>query len=556
MKNNIFAATLAICLLGFGFYFGKMTQEQEEKPITAEQIQAAANVIGLDMTQAEIDSLLEGVSRNRNNYMELRKHPLPNSVPPALNFNPVPVGFEFEKTKKPLVLSKPKNLAVPDQLEKLAFWSVRDLAELIRTRKITSMQLTQMYLGRLKKHGPTLEAVITLTEERALAAARRADEEIAAGKYRGLLHGIPYGAKDLLSTKGYKTTWGAMPYKDQMIDEDATVIKKLDEAGAVLVAKTTLGALAMGDVWYGGTTKNPWNLEQGSSGSSAGSASTTAAGLVAFSIGTETLGSIVSPSTRCGVTGLRPTYGRVSRTSAMALSWSMDKVGPICRTVEDCAIVFNAIIGPDGIDQTLIDVPFNYNANTKLSDLRIGYVKSLFERESRGSERDSTVLEVLRSLGVKLVPIELPDFPYSAMRPVLSAEAAAAFDALTRSGDDDALVRQGRNAWPNAFRTARFIPAVEYIQGNRVRYQLVQEMQKVMAAVDVYVSPSYGGPNLLLTNLTSHPCVVLPNGFTDAGSPTSITFIGGLYNEAAALRVAKAYQDATDWHLRHPAMFE
>ena len=234
----------------------------------------------------------------------------------------------------------------------------------------------------------------------------------------------------------------------------------------------------------------------------------------------------------------------------------MDKVGPICRTVEDCAIVFNAIIGPDGIDQTLIDVPFNYNANTKLSDLRIGYVKSLFERESRGSERDSTVLEVLRSLGVKLVPIELPDFPYSAMRPVLSAEAAAAFDALTRSGDDDALVRQGRNAWPNAFRTARFIPAVEYIQGNRVRYQLVQEMQKVMAAVDVYVSPSYGGPNLLLTNLTSHPCVVLPNGFTDAGSPTSITFIGGLYNEAAALRVAKAYQDATDWHLRHPAMFE
>ncbi|MFQ5630517.1 MAG: amidase, partial [bacterium] len=355
------------------------------------------------------------------------------------------------------------------------------------------------------------------------------------------LHGIPYGAKDLLATKNYKTTWGAMPYKDQVIDENATVIKKLEEAGAVLIAKTTLGALAMGDVWFGGKTRNPWNLEQGSSGSSAGSASTTAAGLVAFSIGTETLGSIVSPSTRSG---------------AMALSWTMDKIGPICRTVEDCAIVFDAIHGPDGIDQTLIDAPFNYDARTKLTDLRIGYVDTLFKRDSRNKERDNAVLDVLRGLGAELIPIALPDFPYGAMRPVLSAEAGAAFDALTRSGSDELLVRQGRNAWPNSFRTARFIPAVEYIQANRIRYQLVQEIQKVMAEIDVYVSPSFGGPNLLLTNLTSHPCVVLPNGFTDEGSPTSITFIGGLYNEASALVVAKAYQDATDWHLRHPAMFQ
>lgn len=556
MRNKITLFFIAVLSLGFGFYFGTTFQESEPNPITAEDIKAAANVIGLEFIQTEIDSMLEDVSRNRENYQRLRNFDLPNSVPPALNFNPVPVGFEFEKTRKPIVLSKPKNLQVPANLEEVAFWPVRDLAELIRTRKITSTQLTQMYLGRLKNYGDSLQCVITLTEELALEQAKRADAEIAAGKYRGPLHGIPFGAKDLLATKKYKTTWGAMPYKDQVIDKDATVIKKLEQAGAVLVAKTTLGALAMGDVWYGGRTRNPWNPEQGSSGSSAGSASTTAAGLVAFAIGTETLGSIVSPSTRCGVTGLRPTYGRVSRTGAMALSWTMDKIGPICRSVEDCAIVFNAIIGPDGLDQTLVDAPFNYDANTKLSELRIGYVDSLFLRDSRNKERDNAVLDVLRGLGVKLIPINLPDFPYGAMRPVLSAEAAAAFDALTRSGDDDLLVRQGSNAWPNSFRTSRFIPAVEYIQANRMRYQLVQEMQKVMANVDVYVSPSFGGPNLLLTNLTSHPCVVLPDGFTDEGSPTSITFIGGLYNEAAALVVAKAYQDATDWHLRHPAMFQ
>jgi Asp-tRNA(Asn)/Glu-tRNA(Gln) amidotransferase A subunit family amidase len=556
VRNKIIPAIIALFLLGFGFYAGLSLQEQEPVPILAADIQAAANAIGLEFTQAEIDSMLEGVTRNRENYRRLREFDLPNSVPPALNFNPVPVGFEFEKSKKPIVLSPPNNLEVPNDLEKLAFWPVRDLAELIRTRKITSMQLTEMYLSRLKKYSDTLQCVITLTEDLALEQAKRADVEIAAGKYRGPLHGIPYGAKDLLAKKGYKTTWGAMPYKQQTIDKDATVIKKLEEAGAVLVAKTTLGALAWGDVWFGGKTKNPWNLQQGSSGSSAGSASATAAGLVAFSIGTETLGSIVSPSTRCGDTGLRPTYGRVSRTGAMALSWTMDKIGPICRTVEDCAIVFDAIYGPDGMDQTLVDAPFNYDANMKLTDLRIGYVDTLFKRDSRNKERDNAVLEVLRGLGVELIPIELPDFPYGGMRFILSAEAAAAFDDLTRSNRDDEMVRQIKNAWPNVFRTSRFIPAVEYIQANRMRYKLVQEMQKLMDTIDVYVSPSFGGPNLLLTNLTSHPCVVLPNGFTEKGSPTSITFIGGLYKEAEALVVAKAYQDATDWHLRHPAMFQ
>jgi Asp-tRNA(Asn)/Glu-tRNA(Gln) amidotransferase A subunit family amidase len=408
-----------------------------------------------------------------------------------------------------------------------------------------------MYLERLKTYGPKFECVITITEELAIKQAQQADAEIAAGKYRGPLHGVPYGAKDLLATRGYKTTWGAMPYKDQMIDEDATVIKRLEQAGAVLVAKLTMGALAWGDVWYGGKTRNPWNLEQGSSGSSAGSASATAAGLVAFAIGTETWGSIVSPSTRCGVTGLRPTYGRVSRAGAMALSWSMDKIGPICRTVEDCALVFDAISGPDGIDQTVVDLPFNYNPNVKLGQLRIGYLKDAFEKDTVNVANNEAVLAKLRELGAELIPVELPDHPVSNLSFILSAEAAAAFDELTRSGKDDLMVRQIKNAWPNVFRTSRFIPAVEYIQANRVRYLVIQAMAKMMADIDVYVAPSFGS-NLLLTNLTGHPCVVVPNGFDKKGGPTSISFIGRLYDEATTLAVAKTYQDATDFHRRHP----
>ena len=426
------------------------------------------------------------------------------------------------------------------------------MAQLIRSRKITSVELTKLYLDRLKKFGPRLECVITLTEELALEQAKKADEEIAAGHYRGPLHGIPWGAKDLLSTKGIRTTWGAMPYKDQIIDEDATVVKRLEEAGAVLVAKLTMGALAMGDVWYGGKTKNPWNLEQGSSGSSAGSAAATSAGLVAFAIGTETLGSIVSPSTRCGVTGLRPSYGRVSRYGAMALSWSMDKIGPICRTVEDCALVFHAIHGPDGKDLTIVDVPFGWDPSSDLQDIRVGYLKKAFEQKSRTKENDQAALEVLRSLDIELIPLELPDFPARAISFILSAEAAAAFDELTRSGKDDLLVRQGQGAWPNSFRQARFIPAVEYIQANRMRTLLMQKMAEKMRGIDVFITPTYGGNTLLITNLTGHPAVVVPSGFDDKGNPTSISFIGDLFEEGKALRVAKAYQDATGFHLKHP----
>jgi Asp-tRNA(Asn)/Glu-tRNA(Gln) amidotransferase A subunit family amidase len=341
------------------------------------------------------------------------------------------------------------------------------------------------------------------------------------------------------------------------LDYNATVVERLEKTGVVLIAKLTMGALAWGDVWFGGKTKNPWNVEQGSSGSSAGPASATAAGLVAFSIGTETYGSIVSPATRCGVTGLRPTFGRVSRFGAMALSWSMDKIGPICRSVEDCALVFNAIYGPDGKDMTIVDFPFSWNANFEIKKLRVGYYKTAFDAERKNKQaklNDDAVLDTLRRLGVDLIPIELPDYPIDAMNFILNAEAAAAFDELTRSNQDDVLVRQIKNAWPNVFRQSRLIPAVEYIQANRVRTLVMGEMAKLMTDVDVFVTPSYGGNVLLLTNLTGHPAVVVPNGFTEEGAPTSVSFIGNLYGESEALLVAKAYQDATDFHLKHPVL--
>jgi Asp-tRNA(Asn)/Glu-tRNA(Gln) amidotransferase A subunit family amidase len=519
-----------------------------------DDIHGAENVIGLAWTAVERDSMQADLIDNLESYAELRDITIPNEIPPAIQFNPIPLGLTFETRKDGIVQVAMSKVEVPDDLEDLAFYSVRDLGQLVRSGQVTSTALTKMYIERLKKYGPILECVITLTEELALAQAKRADEEIGAGNYRGPLHGIPYGAKDLLAVRGFPTTWGAEPYRDQVIDRDATVIRRLNDAGAVLVAKLTLGALAWGDVWYGGKTRNPWDTEQGSSGSSAGSAAATAAGLVAFSIGTETWGSIVSPSTRCGATGLRPTFGRVSRAGAMALSWTMDKIGPICRSVEDCVLVFDAIIGPDGLDQSVVDLPFGYDSNKDLSTLRVGYLKTLFESDYPNRETDLRTLDTLGELGIELIPIELTDYPVEALSFILTAEAAAAFDELTRSGRDDLMVRQIRNAWPNVFRSARFIPAVEYIQANRVRYMIIQEMQNL--DVDVYVAPTFGGHNLLLTNLTGHPCVVLPNGFNENGSPVSISFIGRLYEEGTLLTVAGVYQGATDIHKRRPPMFE
>jgi Asp-tRNA(Asn)/Glu-tRNA(Gln) amidotransferase A subunit family amidase len=533
----------------FALYFFK-----EGKRITQKKIEATEKIIGLHFTSKERKMMLENLKRNISNYKELRKVPLENHVPPALLFNPIVPGMSFEKKSRTILPMEDQKIEMPEDIEDLAFYPVTALSQLIKSRRVTSTELAQMYIKRLKKYGPRLECVITLTEEIALKQARQADEEIAAGRYRGPLHGIPWGAKDLLAAKGAKTTWGATPYKDQIIDEDATVVKRLEEAGAVLVAKLTMGALAWGDVWFDGKTRNPWNLEEGSSGSSAGSAAATAAGLVGFSIGTETWGSIVSPCTRCGTTGLRPTFGRVSRYGAMALSWSMDKIGPICRSVEDCALVFEAIHGPDGKDLTVVDLPFNWDPSLPLKDIRIGYLNKAFEQDYASRKNDEAVLETLRSLGAELIPFELPEFPVDSLSFILNAEAAAAFDELTRSGKDDLLVRQVRRAWPNSFRQARLIPAVEYIQANRLRTLLMQAMAQKMKDFDVYVTPSFGGSNLLLTNLTGHPGVVVPNGFNEKGSPTSISFIGDLFEEAKALRVAKAFQDATDYHLKHPEL--
>lgn len=546
--------------LGFGGT-ALWQQARQQGTITREMLDEAEAVYGLEFTDEERELMLRNLNRNLASYETLRTYDIPNSVHPAIAFDPVLPGMELPTEVRPFRHTRPSNVSRPANLEQLAFEPVTVLSELIRTRQVTSTELTRMYLDRLKRHGPTLECVITLTEELALQQARQADAEIARGYYRGPLHGIPWGAKDLLAVDEYRTTWGAKPYENQQIDEDATVVRRLDEAGAILVAKLTLGALAQGDVWFGGRTRNPWNLEQGSSGSSAGSAAATVAGLVGFAIGSETLGSIVSPSTRCGASGLRPTFGRVSRHGAMALSWTMDKLGPICRSVEDCALVLHVIHGADGKDPTARDLPFNWDPAVTPRQLRVGYLKSVFERDrsedqQEDREADLRVLDVLRDLGADLIPFEFPeDLPTGAMRIILSAEAAAAFTELTMSGRDDLLVRQGPEGWPNTFRSARMIPAADYIQANRLRTVVMGSVDARFAGLDVVVAPSRGGPTLLVTNLTGHPTVVVPNGFREDGTPMSISFVGKLFGEAEALALAKAYQDATGHHRRRPAAF-
>ncbi|HEX4542788.1 MAG TPA: amidase [Candidatus Acidoferrum sp.] len=586
-------------------------EAQGATKITKEMIENAATVADVHIPDEYKEMMLERLNDHAKGYEEIYKLHIPNSVDPALVFDPVLPGMKFETVRKPMRMSKAPSASsgAPSNLEEVAFASARELAELIRTKKISSLALTEMYLRRLKKYDPTLKFVVTLTEERGLAQAKKADAEIAAGKYRGPLHGLPWGAKDLLAVNGYRTTWGAGGFENQMIEEDAMVVKRLDEAGAVLVAKLTLGALALGDVWFGGVTRNPWNTGQGSSGSSAGPASATAAGCVAFSIGSETLGSISSPSTRCGCTGLRPTFGLVPRTGAMALSWSMDKLGPICRSVEDCALVLDAIYGPDGRDRAMQSAAFNWDANLDWKKLRLGYLKADFERKpeeppeaakeepaktpEEGKKRDEqkkrraaararaeydrkyneAALEKLRGIGVNLIPVEMPKFPYDAMVTMLTAESAAAFDDLTRTGKDKLLTSQKDYDWPNAFRTARFIPAVEYIQAARARRMAMDAVAKVFEGVDVIVAPTNGGQQLVITNLTGHPAVILPNGLrgSDApkpatddvndfqnaggpGTPTSLTFLGKLYGEAELLALARAYQEATGFHLLHPKL--
>jgi Asp-tRNA(Asn)/Glu-tRNA(Gln) amidotransferase A subunit family amidase len=586
---------------------------QAQGTVTKEMVVQAAAIADVPIPPEDIDAMLQTLNNRMAGYDAIHRLGMANSVAPAFDFDPVPSGTRIDTVRKPMRISAPAvhAAAVPTNLEDLCFSTVRELAALVRTRKVSSLDLTQMYIARLKRLDPQLHCVITITEERALAQAQQADRDLAAGKHHGPLHGLPWGAKDLLAVKGYPTTWGAGGFEHQMIDRDATVVQRLDQAGAVLIAKLTLGALAQGDHWYGGITRNPWNLAQGSSGSSAGPASATGAGCVAFSIGSETLGSISSPSTRCGVTGLRPTFGRVPRTGAMALSWSMDKLGPICRSVEDCALVLDAIQGPDGGDRTVRAAAFNWDAQLDWKKLKVGYLKQEFEggpsrpapvapatppkpdsemtadeRQRRDENRrrqelqrqttqydrhfNDAALAKLRAMGVKMEEVTLPyDLPWQGMSALLNAEAAAAFDDLTRSGKDKLLTEQGPNDWPNVFRAARFMPAVEYIQASRARMLGIEAMAKVFDQYDVIVTPTFG-LQLVITNLTGHPALIVPNGFrgSDApaftpdfggnyggpGTPVSLTFLGRLYGEASLLALGRAYQEATGFHGRHPSL--
>jgi Asp-tRNA(Asn)/Glu-tRNA(Gln) amidotransferase A subunit family amidase len=589
--------------------------------ITPEMLDQAAELAGVGPFSAEqMKMMLDGLNDQRDAYAQIRALKLTNGVPPAYVFHPGKAANSInDRDSRPIPDGAPRHTdfmdypgavvlfpSTPPRIEDVAFATIFDLAQLIRYRKVTSLALTQMYIDRLKRYDATLHFVITLTKERAIAQAKKADEEIAAGHYRGPLHGIPWGAKDLLAVKGYPTTWGAGGFEHQSFDEDATVVQRLDEAGAVLIAKFSLGALAMGDKWFGGRTRNPWNQAQGSSGSSAGSASAVAAGCVGFAIGSETLGSISSPSTRCGCSGLRPSFGMVPRTGAMALSWTMDKLGPICRSVEDCALVLEVIHGPDGKDLSAATASFAWNPGLDWKQLRVGYFKSEFDplqplklKEAAASETDEekkkredanaemqagrarreydrryeqAALAKLGGMGVNLIPVELPKLPWDAMVPLLTAEAAAAFDDLTMSGHDKLLTEQGPEDWPNDFRVARFYPAVEYIQANRARTLGVREFAKLFEQVDVVVTPSTDA-QLIATNLTGNPAVIVPNGLRgdDApkppaiddsdhddiggpGTPVSITFLGGLYRDATVAAFARAYQQATGFEKLHPKL--
>lgn len=505
--------------------------------------------------------MYDGVKENMLLYRLMHKKPLNNNVPMSLWQSPVLPGMQFNDKQEKINWNISSKVMLPSNKNDLAFYNILQLASLIKNKKISSVELTKFFIERIRRFGDTLQCVISVTEETALQQAQQADAEIAAGKYRGPLHGIPYGLKDLFAVKGTKTTWGAAPYKNQVIEQNAFVYTQLQNAGAVLVAKFTLGALAMGDYWYGGRTKNPWNLQTGSSGSSAGSASATVAGLVPFAIGTETWGSITSPSSTCGATGLRPTFGSISRSGAMTLSWSLDKVGPICRSAEDAAVVFNYIHGTDGLDQSAVNKPFNYQPKADVKKMRVAYAKNYYDRITDTSRSEWKVLEAYKQMGVELVPINFPDsgqYHYAIMDIVIGAECAAAFDDFTRTNLDDEMTRQGRGDWPNSFRTSRFVPAVEYINANRHRYLLMQQVNEAMKDIDVLICPTRGSGNQgAITNLTGHPVVCMPTGFDKRNNlPTSITLIGKLYDEATILAAAKAYQDVTQWDEMHPVMFK
>jgi Asp-tRNA(Asn)/Glu-tRNA(Gln) amidotransferase A subunit family amidase len=535
-RRELFTAVAAIGIGSTTFQRAVAATADQPKveAVTEAMVKNAEWVAGITLTDAERKAVADGLTQTLRNTAALNKLEIGNSVAPAIYFNPSP-GTAPTGGRGSVALAANKDAKKPDQDDDLAFAQLTTLGELIRTKQISSTDLTKLYLARLKKYHPALLCVVSHTDDLALKQAETADREIAAGNYRGPLHGVPWAAKDLISYPGYKTTWGAAHFKEQELKEKATVATRLEDAGAVLACKSTLGALAMGDVWFGGMTRNPWNVKQGSSGSSAGTAACVAAGLVGFGLGSETLGSIVSPSTRCGVTGLRPTFGRVSRHGCMALCWSLDKIGPMCRSAADCALVFGAIHGADGKDATAQDRPFNWPATAKLKELRVGFVEGQLAAEDR---------KVLLDLGVKLVPIELPRATArSIVGTILEVESAAAFDDITRAG-----VADGIGMWGRTFRRGRFVSAVDYLTAQRARTLLLREMEAAIREVDLYV----GGNDLAITNLTGHPTVCLPNGYRKEGTPTALTFTGKLFEESTLLAVASAFQEATGFHLKRP----
>jgi Asp-tRNA(Asn)/Glu-tRNA(Gln) amidotransferase A subunit family amidase len=577
MRRRRFIRTLPAMMAGFA------VQAPGQSPpgprVSRDALDCAEKIAGVEFSEADEERALGGVNQNLASFEQLRALEIPLDTEPAITFRPYLPGREPRRGATPNARVRIGGRAPasrPSSAEDLAFLPVTALASLVRRRVVSSVELTRTYLDRLERYGPRLNCVVTLTKDLALEQAAQADREIRAGKYRGPLHGIPWGAKDLLATKGIPTTWGAAPFEDQRFDYDATVVERLREAGAVLAAKLSMGALAQGDTWFRGQTKTPWDTSRGSSGSSAGPGAATAAGLVGFSIGTETRGSIISPSAVNGVVGLRPTYGRVSRHGAMALSWTMDKIGPMCRSVEDCALVLNAIYGPDGRDGTVVDAPFVWNPDRPVSRMRIGYVASEFQGPpdgrgggpgapggGRGASPEqqraaaegrlrilNAALDVFRHAGATLEPIEVPAArAANTIRFILAVEAAAAFDDLTRS---EAIRDPSLNTWPDTFRTHRFVPAVEYIRAQRARTLLMREMDSLMAQFDVFLSPT-GSSTLGLTNLTGHPALALRAGFQD-GAPVEIMVTGRLYDEATLLAAGLAFERATRWHLERPGL--
>jgi Asp-tRNA(Asn)/Glu-tRNA(Gln) amidotransferase A subunit family amidase len=520
----------------------------EEIPV--DRLRAMAATLGLSFSDDELTRIARATGRKASQLARLREIPLANDQAPAFRFDPVVPGVAAVGRPAEAAEVDLPGVDRPTDLDELAFASIPTLASLVRSRRVSCVELARLALERLRRLDPVLHFVVTYTEERALARAAALDGELAAGRWRGPLHGIPWGAKDLLAVNGYPTTWGTRPFVDQRFDEDATVVRRLDDAGAVLVAKLSLGELAWDDVWFGGQTRNPWDPAEGSSGSSAGSASAVAAGAVPFSIGSETLGSLVDPAAVCGCSALRPTFGRVSRHGAMALAWTMDKLGPVCRSAEDAAIVFAAIAGPDGLDETVSGGRAVVPAPIDPVGWRVGVVEAAFERDVA----TRPVLDELAAMGAVLVPVELPAFPYGALTITLDAEVAAAFDEFTLSGRLDEMERQDERSWPVEFRASRFIPAVEYLRANRIRRQLMVETDRLMGTVDLLVHPSRDDDVVMFSNLTGHPAVVAPWGARENGAPDSVTFMGRLHDDERLLAFVRAWQGRTGHHRRHPVL--